>query len=114
MKINEIEIIIKKSKFIGLHYQIEAEDQAKDIIKNIKKEHKKATHVTFAYILNTTARKSDDGEPSGTAGNPIYTILERKKLTKNLVIVIRYYGGIKLGGGGLIRSYSKCANEVTN
>lgn len=110
--INSNEIIIKKSRFLGFYYEIENSKEADSILENLKKEHKKARHFPFAYKVNGTAKKSDDKEPSGTAGMPIYTVLERKKQENTLVVVIRYFGGIKLGAGGLFRAYMECANKV--
>ncbi|MBQ8193357.1 MAG: YigZ family protein [Bacilli bacterium] len=112
--INEVTIEIKKSKFIGLYYEINSQEEAKEIIENLKKEHKKARHIPFAYKVNNTARKSDDKEPSNTAGLPIYNLIERKNLDNCLVAVIRYFGGIKLGAGGLTRAYAEAANKAIN
>ena len=95
------EIIIKKSKFLGFLYEISNLEEIKEILNNLKKEHKKATH-----------KYSDDGEPSSTAGKPIYNIIEKKNLNNILIVVIRYFGGIKLGAGGLFRAYSNCASEL--
>ena len=111
--IKESIIEIKKSKFIGLYYEIKTQEEAKLILENLKKEHKKARHIPYAYKVNNTAKKSDDKEPSNTAGLPIYNIIERKNLNNCLVAVIRYFGGIKLGAGGLLRAYSEAANEAT-
>lgn len=111
--LKEVTIEIKKSKFIGLCYEIDNQDQAKNIIENLKKEHKKARHIPYAYKVNNTAKKTDDKEPTNTAGLPIYNILERKGLNNHLIAVIRYFGGIKLGAGGLLRAYSEAANEAT-
>lgn len=111
--LNEITIEIKKSKFIGLCYEISSEDEAKKIIEDLKKEHKKARHIPYAYKVNNTAKKTDDKEPSNTAGLPIYNILERKNLNNHLVAVVRYFGGIKLGAGGLLRAYNEAASAAT-
>lgn len=114
MKLLKESIIeIKKSKFIGLCYEISSPEEAKNIIELLKKEHKKARHIPYAYKIKNTAKKSDDKEPSNTAGLPIYNILERKELNNHLIAVIRYFGGIKLGAGGLIRAYSEAANEAS-
>lgn len=112
--INEVTIEIKKSKFIGLYYEINSTDEAKEIIEILKKEHKKARHIPYAYKVNNTAKKSDDKEPSNTAGLPIYNIIERKNLDNCLVAVVRYFGGIKLGAGGLLRAYSDAAKEAVS
>ena len=111
--LKEVTIEIKKSKFIGLCYEISSKEEVEEIINKLKKEHKKARHIPYAYKINNTAKKSDDKEPSNTAGLPIYNILERKELNNHLIAVIRYFGGIKLGTGGLIRAYSEAANEAT-
>lgn len=112
--IKETTLEIKKSKFIGLYYEVNSIDEVKEIVEQLKKEHKKAKHFPYAYKIDTIAKKSDDKEPANTAGLPIYTIIERKQLNHVLIVVIRYFGGIKLGAGGLLRAYSNCANEVTN
>jgi len=104
--------IIKKSKFIGYIYDVEDEKQIKKIIENLKKENKKATHITYAYIIDNKEKYFDDAEPKGTAGLPILTNLKRNNLNNILLIVVRYYGGIKLGAGGLIRAYSKTASNT--
>lgn len=111
--INEYVYEIKKSKFIGLWYEVSSPDEVKLVLDSLKKEHKKARHIPYAYKIGPIAKKSDDKEPSNTAGGPIYSILEKKNLDNSLVIVIRYFGGIKLGAGGLFRAYLKAANEVT-
>lgn len=112
--INTLEIDIKKSKFIGYYYEVSNIQEINDIIATIKKENKKARHFPYAYKIDNIVRKSDDKEPSGTASNPILNIIERKNLNNVLIIIVRYFGGIKLGAGGLIRAYSNTANEVTN
>lgn len=106
------EILIKKSKFLGFLYEISNLEEIKEILNNLKKEHKKATHICYAYKVGVNAKYSDDGEPSGTAGKPIYNIIEKKNLNNILIVVIRYFGGIKLGAGGLFRAYSNCASEL--
>ena len=103
---------IKKSKFIGLLYELDSIEEVDIILEEIKKEHKKARHYTYAYKFNSMAKKTDDKEPSGTCGTPILNVLERNNLNNHLLVVIRYFGGTKLGAGPLLRSYSKAANEV--
>ena len=110
--INKNEIVIKKSRFLGFIYEIDNEEDIKNILNNIRKEHKKAKHFPYAYKLNNMAKKSDDKEPSGTAGLPIYNIIERNNLNNILIIIVRYFGGIKLGAGGLIRAYSHTASNL--
>lgn len=111
------EIIIKKSRFIAIAIPLNTEDEIAIALKNIKKEYLNATHYTYAYILGDTGRiqkASDDGEPTRTAGFPILEVLHKNDLTNILLVVIRYFGGIKLGAGGLIRAYSSSASEVIN
>lgn len=106
-------VIEKKSKFIGNVFYIENTKEAEEIIQKIKKKYYDARHNTFAYRVleegKTIERQSDDGEPSGTAGVPILNILAKKELNNVLVIVTRYFGGILLGTGGLVKAYSETA-----
>lgn len=105
------EYIINKSRFVTKLIKI---DNISDIDKNfdeIKNEYKDATHYCYAFIIGNVKRFNDDGEPSGTAGMPILNVLESNKLNYVLCVVIRYFGGIKLGAGGLVRAYTK---GVTN
>ena len=114
---DETELEIKKSRFINLVFPIETEAEAEAILAEIRKKHYKATHVCWAYVLNTNPRRqkaSDDGEPSGTAGKPILEVIDHRDLKDVLVVVIRYFGGIKLGTGGLIRAYGGGASDVLN
>ena len=100
---------IKKSRFICHTKRVYSEEEARDFITNIKKEHYKATHNCSAFIIGERSeikRTSDDGEPSGTAGIPMLGVLENHNLTNVCVVVTRYFGGIKLGAGGLIRAYA--------
>ena len=103
---------IKKSKFIGYYYELDSIDDVQEILNSLKIEHKKARHIPYAYKFENTAKKSDDKEPSNTAGLPIYDIIERNNLNNVFICVVRYFGGIKLGAGPLLRSYSHTANEV--
>lgn len=112
--IKEYTYEIKKSKFIGLYYHVDSIDEVNGILDDLKKEHKKARHMPYAYKIGTIVRKTDDKEPSNTAGLPIYNIIERKNLDNCLIIVIRYFGGIKLGAGGLLRAYANTANMVSS
>lgn len=104
--------IINKSKFITKLYRIESEEEALNILDNLKKEYKDATHVCYAYIVGNIKRMSDDGEPGGTAGIPILNVLENNNLNYILAVVIRYFGGIKLGAGGLVRAYSNSVSDT--
>ena len=100
---------IKKSRFICHIKRVTTEDEARNFIQAVKKEHYKATHNCSAFILGERSemkRSSDDGEPSGTAGVPMLGVLENHQLTNVCAVVTRYFGGIKLGAGGLIRAYS--------
>lgn len=106
------EIIIKNSKFICYLYKIKDLDEINNILNNIKEEHKDATHHCYAYILNHIKKSSDDGEPGGTAGMPILKVLENNNLNYVLAIVVRYFGGIKLGAGGLVRAYTKSVTST--
>jgi Uncharacterized conserved protein len=107
-------IIINKSKFICKLYKVNDENEIKSILNDLKIEYKDATHICYGYRLINKEKCSDDGEPSGTAGLPILNILEANALINVLCTVIRYFGGVKLGSGGLIRAYSNCAKEGIN
>lgn len=110
--LNSSGIIIKKSRFIGLLYEVDSTQEVESILNNLKLEHKKARHMPYAYKIGSTAKKTDDKEPSGTAGTPIWNIIERNNLDNTLIVVIRYFGGTKLGSGPLLRAYSNAANEL--
>ncbi|MFJ7930575.1 YigZ family protein [Peribacillus sp. NPDC096622] len=113
----EHEIVIEKSRFISHIARVETEDAAQAFIQEIKKKHKDATHNCSAYMIgeqNQIQKALDDGEPSGTAGVPILEVLKKKELKDTAVVVTRYFGGIKLGAGGLIRAYSKATSEGIN
>ena len=110
--INSYTYEIKKSKFIGLMYHVESKEEVKEILDYLKKEHKKARHIPYAYKVGPIASKSDDKEPNNTAGMPIYNILENKNLENTLIVVVRYFGGTKLGAGNLLRAYMNSAKEV--
>ena len=108
------EITIKNSKFIGVIIPIESLDDVKDNINKLKGEYKNATHYCYAFKMINDKGFSDDGEPNKTAGIPILNVIEGNDLVNVLVVVIRYFGGIKLGPGGLIRAYSNTCKEVIN
>lgn len=114
----EEEIVEKKSKFIATLLYIKSEEDANNLIKNIKKQYHDARHNCFAYRVMTengvVERFSDDGEPSGTAGAPMLNILAKNNLCNVLIIVTRYFGGILLGTGGLVRAYSDATIKVIN
>jgi uncharacterized YigZ family protein len=105
------EITINKSKFICVYKKVYNEEDALIFIDSIKNLYKDATHYCYSYIIDNTKRFNDDGEPGGTAGIPILNVLENNNLNYIVCIVIRYFGGIKLGAGGLVRAYSKSASE---
>lgn len=110
------EIVEKKSKFIANVFYVESVEEAEEIIRKVKKEHKEARHNCFAFSVFTkegiTNRFSDDGEPSGTAGSPMLNIITSKNITNVLVVVTRYFGGILLGTGGLVRAYTGAFQEA--
>ena len=110
----EHEIVIQKSRFIAHVARVETEEDAQDFIQKIKKENWNATHNCSAYLIGENdhiQKANDDGEPSGTAGVPILEVLKKKHLKDTVVVVTRYFGGIKLGAGGLIRAYGKSTSE---
>ncbi len=112
MLINTYTLEIKKSKFIAYYYQVNDKLEVDNILKELKMEHKKARHMPYAYKIDNIVKKSDDKEPSNTAGTPIYNIIVQNNLDHVLIVVIRYFGGIKLGVGLLTRSYLNSAKEV--
>lgn len=110
----ETEKIIEKSRFLAYSQHVESEEEARAFIAEIRAAHQFATHCCFAFVadkLGNLQRFSDDGEPQGTAGVPILDVLKNKKLFETAVAVVRYFGGIKLGAGGLVRAYSSAAAE---
>jgi len=109
------EIIIQKSRFIGYVERVNTENEANEFIQKIKKQHYNATHNCSAYIIgdhDQIQKANDDGEPSGTAGIPMLEVLKRLNLKNTAVVVTRYFGGIKLGAGGLIRAYSSTTSKT--
>lgn len=111
---NQIEIIEKKSRFLGYLFHCENVDEVQNALSLLKNEHKKATHICYAYSLkNPFLEKAvDDGEPGGTAGRPILSVIQKRGASNVCVFVVRYFGGIKLGAGGLVRAYTKTTSEV--
>ncbi len=105
--ITQNEIIIKNSKFITILFPINDNTKIDNLIDSLKKQYPKANHYCYAYVLNNYQKANDDGEPSGTAGMPILNVLLKEKIFNVLAVTIRYFGGIKLGAGGLIRAYTK-------
>ncbi len=111
---HESEKIIEKSRFLTYSAHVESEEEARAFLAEIRKAHSLATHVCYAFITDKAGnlqRFSDDGEPQGTAGVPILEVLKAKKLVETAVAIVRYFGGIKLGAGGLVRAYSSSASE---
>lgn len=111
---SEAEYTVNRSRFIGRCFRVESEEAALCLLGDIRKKHWDATHNCFAYRIgdNAAARFSDDGEPGGTAGKPIMDVLTGRGLTNVLCVVTRYFGGILLGAGGLVRAYSKSAADA--
>ena len=111
------EKVIEKSRFLTYIKHVESEEEAKAYLNKLHELHPLATHICYAYIADKTGnfvRFSDDGEPQGTAGMPILGVIKAKKLFETLIAVVRYFGGIKLGAGGLTRAYAGCAAEGVN
>ncbi len=106
------EIVIKNSRFITLLIKINNREDVKKHLEVIKIKYPKATHYCYGYIIDNYKKSSDDGEPGGTAGIPILSILEKDNITNILAVVVRYFGGIKLGAGGLTRAYSKSVRDT--
>lgn len=114
---DENEIVIERSRFIAHVARAETEEDAQAFIADIKKKHWDATHNCSAYMIganNLIQKANDDGEPSGTAGVPMLEVLKKRDLKDTVVVVTRYFGGIKLGAGGLIRAYGKSTSEGLN
>lgn len=113
----EHEIVIQKSRFIAYLERVTTEADAQTFIEKIKKKHRDASHNCSAYMIGETnhiQKANDDGEPSGTAGVPILEVLKKRDLKDTVVVVTRYFGGIKLGAGGLIRAYGGATSEGLN
>lgn len=106
------ETVINKSRFITFLYKCDDVLHVTDMINNVKNEYKGATHYCYAYIINGNEKASDDGEPGGTAGLPILGVLKKNDINNVICIVVRYFGGVKLGSGGLIRAYSNSARDA--
>lgn len=111
----EHEIVIDKSRFICSVSRAETEEEAQSFITQIKKKHNQATHNCSAYLIGERdqhQKANDDGEPSGTAGVPMLEVLKKRRLKNTVVVVTRYFGGIKLGAGGLVRAYGNSVSEA--
>lgn len=108
------EKVVEKSRFLTYTAHITSEEEAKEFLQRVRALHPLATHVCYGYIADKVGniqRFSDDGEPQGTAGMPILSVIKNQKLFETAVAVVRYFGGIKLGAGGLTRAYASCASE---
>lgn len=105
---------IMKSKFVGFLLPIDDIAQIKPFIENIKKEHKKASHFVYAYRIKNLSKSTDDGEPHGTAGRPLLELLYKKELNDCLLLVVRYFGGTKLGASRLLRTYVNVGASLLN
>ena len=111
-KVFASEIEINKSRFLGFATAVVSASEAEEFVDGLRNKYADARHVCFAYKLNSTAKMSDDGEPSGTAGRPLLGVLENKGLENVVLVVVRYFGGIKLGAGGLLRAYVDCGTRT--
>lgn len=106
------ELIIKNSRFITYLFKISSVDEAMDKISEIRISHPKATHCCYAYIVGNYQKSSDDNEPASTAGMPMLNVLIKNNINNVLAITVRYFGGIKLGAGGLVRAYSSSVSKA--
>lgn len=112
-----VELVMKKSRFLGMAFHVESDDDVHMIIGNLKKSNKNAKHVAYAYVLGEkydVAKNNDDGEPAGSAGAPIYEAIREIHVTNTLVAVVRYFGGIELGKSRLTRAYNNVAIGALN
>lgn len=106
------ELIIKNSRFITLLIKVFDDTDINKIFTEVKEKYPKATHYCYAYITKSFKKASDDGEPGGTAGMPMLNVLDKEGMINTLAITVRYFGGIKLGAGGLVRAYSKSVRDA--
>ncbi len=106
------EIIVNKSKFIGYIYQVNNLEEINNYLNNLKEQYNDASHICYAYINNNLIKYNDDKEPIGTAGKPILELLQKNNLNNVLAVVVRYFGGIKLGSSNLIRTYQNTIKEL--
>lgn len=110
-KTSEYEEIVKKSKFISFLYFVKSIDEVNNYLNKLKAKYKDASHICYAYIVDNNVKYNDDKEPSKTAGFPILNVLKNNELNYVLAVVVRYFGGIKLGSGNLLRTYLNVTNE---
>ena len=111
---DKFEMVIKNSKFISLIFRVYSKNDVNDILNSVKYEYQGATHYCYGYVIDSDIRANDDNEPSGTAGYPILNQITSNNLNYTLIVVVRYFGGIKLGAGPLTRAYAKIARNVIN
>ncbi|MFI3260124.1 MAG: YigZ family protein [bacterium] len=110
--LNKVTIEVKKSKFIAYAYEVTDKAEVQILFDTLKKEHKKARHIPYAVKIDNYVKKSDDKEPQNSSGLPIYNIIDKNDLNNIVIFVVRFFGGIKLGVGGLHRAYGNAAKEV--
>ena len=103
---------VNKSKFIGIVFKVNNIVDFNNMMDSIKDKYPKATHYVYAYRFINEFKSSDDGEPGGTSGMPIFNVIDKENLFNTAIVVVRYFGGIKLGAGGLVRAFSKCASNL--
>lgn len=108
------QIEVMKSKFIAYLLPLNNEEDFKPILANLRKEHKKARHIVYAYRVGMKSKSCDDGEPKGTAGHPLLELLYKKDINNVALLVVRYFGGTKLGAGRLLRTYLQAGIDVVN
>lgn len=111
---DKFEMVIKNSKFISLIFRVYSKNDVNNILNSVKDEYQGATHYCYGYVIDSDIRANDDNEPSGTAGYPILNQITSNNLNYTLIVVVRYFGGIKLGAGPLTRAYAKVARNVIN
>lgn len=108
----EKELVVDKSRFVAMLFPLTQENEAKGILAKVKKEHPDARHIPYAYRYGNKTKASDDGEPSGSAGRPLLELLTKKELDQVMLVVVRYFGGIKLGAGRLLRTFALAGKDV--
>ena len=108
------QIEVMRSKFIAYLIPLKQEEDFKPLLANLRKEHKKARHIVYAYRVGMKSKSCDDGEPKGTAGHPLLELLYKKDLTDVVLLVVRYFGGTKLGAGRLLRTYLQAGINVVD
>ena len=109
-----VQIEVMKSKFIAYLLPLHSKEDFKPLLNNLRKEHKKARHIVYAYRVKMKSKSSDDGEPKGTAGHPLLELLYKKDINDVALLVVRYFGGTKLGASRLLRTYLQAGVDVIN